>query len=256
MATTARASVPVTRPAGPAWSPNFLNKAENSSCLSWRKFSSAGKSAVIWTPRKNANGWSPMASAGYASGTVAGTATRRYHGLLVAALSRRLDAPCWFPGSTRASAISCLLLPRHQSLDEWFYFSEWLSADGKFSPGRTKPVWRYAFADAMVEKRVWMAQGENTTYVQYSLVRASGPVELDGKVLVNYRDFHDTTHADDWQMSSSPSKMACAVDAFEGAVPFVMKSAGACFPAPARVVSRLLAARRSRARTRRQGRSF
>src|SRR5438128_2109363 len=50
------------------------------------------------------------------------------------------------------------------------------------------PVWTYACADALLEKRVWMEQGANTTYVQYKLVRASQPLELTLKALVNYRD--------------------------------------------------------------------
>ena len=48
---------PATKRGGPAWSPNFWNKAENSSCLSLRKFNLAGKCAGIWTQRKLANGW-------------------------------------------------------------------------------------------------------------------------------------------------------------------------------------------------------
>lgn len=34
------------------------------------------------------------------------------------------------------------------------------------------PVWTYAWADALVEKRVWMPPGENTTYVHYQLKRS------------------------------------------------------------------------------------
>ena len=30
----------------------------------------------------------------------------------------------------------------------------------------TVPRWRYGVADALLEKRIWMAQGSHTTYVQ------------------------------------------------------------------------------------------
>src|SRR5206468_1672961 len=40
------------------------------------------------------------------------------------------------------------------------------------------PVWAYACADALLEKRVWMEQGANTTYVQYRLLRALEPAAL------------------------------------------------------------------------------
>ena len=31
------------------------------------------------------------------------------------------------------------------------------------------PVWSWMFGDTRLEKRIWMEQGENTTYVQYRL---------------------------------------------------------------------------------------
>jgi len=64
----------------------------------------------------------------------------------------------------------------------------------------TTPVWRFVIGDALLEKRIWMQQGENTTFVQYSLIRASNALELECKTLVNYRDYHSTTHAGNWQM--------------------------------------------------------
>jgi len=36
--------------------------------------------------------------------------------------------------------------------------------------GNGIPVWTYALSDALLEKRIWMRQGENTTYFQYTLV--------------------------------------------------------------------------------------
>jgi predicted glycogen debranching enzyme len=95
----------------------------------------------------------------------------------------------------------------------------------------TKPVWTYALADASLEKRVWMRQGQNTTYVQYTLMRASGPLEMDLKALVNYRDFHSTTHATDWHMGIETIERGVKVVAFAGAVPFYLRSAEAsCEP--------------------------
>src|SRR5439155_20733224 len=86
----------------------------------------------------------------------------------------------------------------------------------------TTPVWTFACADALLEKRVWMQQGANTTYVQYKLVRASQPLELTIKALVNYRDYHSSTHPGDWQMSIQPVDHGLRVDAFYGAAPFYL----------------------------------
>ncbi len=44
----------------------------------------------------------------------------------------------------------------------------------RFQLDGSVPVWTFALGDALLEKRVWMEHGENTTYVTYTLVRASG----------------------------------------------------------------------------------
>ena len=68
----------------------------------------------------------------------------------------------------------------------------------------TTPVWTFACADALLEKRIWMEHGANTTYVQYTVVRARRPVRLSAKVLVNYRGYHGLTHAPEVHMDVQP----------------------------------------------------
>lgn len=165
---------------------------------------------------------------GFASGTVSGSMTRRYHGLLIAALRpplgryhlvASLDEIVRYSGATYA-------LATHRwasgAVDpQGFRYLESFRLEG------TIPVWTYAFADALVEKRVWIAQGENTTFIQYTLARSSGPLEMELKALVNYRDFHSSTHAGDWRMNIAPVEHGVKVLAFEGATPFYLKSAQA-----------------------------
>jgi predicted glycogen debranching enzyme len=165
---------------------------------------------------------------GFASGTVAGTATRRYHGLLIAALKPPTGRTLLVSGldesvSYRGARYS---LATNRWLSGFVSPSGYLQIEDFFLEG-TKPVWRYALADGLLEKRVWMKQGENTTYVQYMLVRASGPVDLDAKVLVGYRDFHGTTRADSFQMRNEPVERGLRLTAFDGATPFYLKSVGA-----------------------------
>src|SRR5579862_9647403 len=114
---------------------------------------------------------------GYACGTVAGTLTRRYHGLLMAALPpswhrtllvSKIDEVVEYDGQTYSLGANRW---SDGSIDPTgFRFIESFRLEG------TTPVWTYACADALLEKRVWMEQGENTTYVQYTLVRASRPL--------------------------------------------------------------------------------
>jgi len=165
---------------------------------------------------------------GYASGTVSGNLTRRYHGLLLAALNppagrtqlvAKLDETARYGGSDYALATNRwttgAVEPKGYLHIESFRFEG------------TTPVWRFAMGEALLEKRIWMRQGENTTYVQYALVRGSSSVELELKALVNYRDFHSSTHAGDWRMKVEPVEKGVRVTAFEGATPFYLCSAAA-----------------------------
>ncbi len=163
---------------------------------------------------------------GFASGTIAGLATRRYHGTLVAALKPPLGRTLLVAKveeSAEYNGAEYLL-----SSDRW--------ADGTVSPHGyihierfrlegTTPTWTFAFADARLEKRIWMQTGSNTTFVQYSLISASCPLHLHLKALVNYRDYHATTHAGEWQMRVEHVEHGLRVVAFKGAEPFYLLSA-------------------------------
>ncbi len=167
---------------------------------------------------------------GYASGTVAGTSTRRYHGLLMAALQP--------PGGRTLLVAGVDETARYNETAYHLATNRWLS--GTVSPNGflqmesfhlegTKPVWRFALADGVLEKRIWMQQGQNTTYVEYTLVRANSPVEIQGKILITYRDYHVTTHSDGWVMKIDPVEKGLRVIAFDGAAPFYLRSETAAF---------------------------
>jgi len=169
---------------------------------------------------------------GYASGTIAGSQTRRYHGLLVAALQ---------PPMGRTQLVSAIdEIAHYAEADFSLATHRWASGavDPKgfllledFHLEGSTPVWTYALADALLERRVCMRQGENTTYIQYTLLRGGGPLELEMKALVNYRDFHSLTHAGDWRMNITPVDRGVKVQAYDGATPFYLKSSAAsCEP--------------------------
>jgi len=165
---------------------------------------------------------------GFASGTIAGLNTRRYHGLLMAALNPPL-------GRTLLAA------QLHESIeyDGARYAlgtSRWkggtISPAGylnveRFRLNGTTPIWELACGDALIEKRVWMEQGSNTTYVRYEVLRSRGAARLELKALVNYRDYHSTTHAGDWRMNIERVPRGLRVTAFAGARPCYIFAAGA-----------------------------
>lgn len=157
----------------------------------------------------------------YASGTVSGILTRRYHGLLVAALKppvgryllvAKFDEIAEYGGSSFALSSNRwadgTVDPKGYVYIESFYL------DGGI------PVWNYAVADAILEKRVWMQQGADTTYIRYKLLRASGPLDLRLKIFVNYRDYHGSTSAGGWKMDIRPAESGVVVKAYEGAAPY------------------------------------
>lgn len=134
---------------------------------------------------------------GYGSGTIAGILTRRYHGLLVAALKPPLERTLLLTKLEETVRCEERLYP--------LYANQWadgiIEADGleqmeSFHLEGTIPVWHFAIADALLEKRVWMQQGANTTYIRYKLLRSTQPISLSLKALVNYRNHHHLRRAD------------------------------------------------------------
>lgn len=129
---------------------------------------------------------------GYASGTVAGVASRRYHGLLIAALpapwGRRLmlnhltellrladGMTASLGGEERAGGI--LELPGATFLTEFFL-------------DMGLPVWHYQLGEAVIEKRVLLPHRQNTVHIQYRLLKGAGPARLKLRPSLQFRS-HD-----------------------------------------------------------------
>src|SRR5829696_10012094 len=111
---------------------------------------------------------------GYASSTVAGVSTRSYHGLLVAALEPPVARTVLV-----ADSIDWVVYDgvRH-SLSTSEFGDGAISPDGyryleSFHLEGSLPVWTFAVADALVQRRVWMPHAVNATFVTYRLLRGS-----------------------------------------------------------------------------------
>jgi glycogen debranching enzyme len=133
---------------------------------------------------------------GFALGTLAGIATRRYDGLLVAATTPPVGRRVLVGGLVERVAIgdSTVALHAHEYADgtiegRGFELAESFVLDGSV------PAWTFAVEDALIERRIWMEHGANTTYVRYRLIRGSRPVRLSVSALVTDREFHDLTRA-------------------------------------------------------------
>jgi predicted glycogen debranching enzyme len=165
---------------------------------------------------------------GFSAGTIAGVLTRRYHGLLIAALA---------PPLGRTLLVSRFDDEALYAGEQYILFANSWSPDAVSDRGfeqldsfrleGTTPVWRYALGDALLEKRIWMGQGANTTYVRYDPVRGGSAVTLKINSFVNYRDYHGSTHANGWQMKVTAVRNGLCIQANEGSVPFYLLSAEA-----------------------------
>lgn len=170
---------------------------------------------------------------GFACGTLAGANTRRYHGLLVAALRPPLDR------TLMVAKIDVVVVCRGRRFE--LATNEY--ADGTIAPrghvllesfrlDGAIPVWTWQLGDAVVEQRVWMAHGSNTTYVQFSVVRAGEPVELQLTPLCTYRDYH-SHHRGHRETLVTPLGNGVRVDAYYGAQPYrLLTDRGTCVLAP------------------------
>ena len=144
--------------------------------------------------------WLANGLGAYAAGTIAGTLTRRYHGLLVAPVN---------PPLGRHLVVAKADATLSDGTQSWPLFSNrWgggviapaghLNIEAFELDGRI-PVWRFACGDGRIEQRIWMEQGANTTYVAFRLLTGHGEplraLTLKIKLLVNAHDHHGSARA-------------------------------------------------------------
>lgn len=125
---------------------------------------------------------------GYASGTVTGRLTRRFHGLLVSAMPAPLGR--------------VMMLPH---VAERLRFEDgtiaWMGAPGEPGPLRDStaahlvdfrldggiPTWRYTLHGCTIERTLVMPHGHNTVHLRYTVIDGTPPVRLDLRPLVGVR---------------------------------------------------------------------
>ncbi len=128
---------------------------------------------------------------GYSSGTIAGVTTRRYHGLLVAALPAPLGRIVMFNHLSEMVRLpdgSTALLGGEEWVDGRLdlhgatHLQEFRLEGGS-------PTWRYAVGAALIEKRLCMLHGQNTVHIAYRLVSGPGTVRLKLRPAVHFRSY-------------------------------------------------------------------
>jgi predicted glycogen debranching enzyme len=134
---------------------------------------------------------------GFASSTINGINTRRYHGLLVAAtkppvgrfvLLSKLEETLLV--SDRSFDLSANRYPGVVHPQGFRYLKQF-----RLDPF---PVFTFEVEGLEIEKTVFMVQGESTTVIQYEIKNrgTSLPdgIALEIRPLIAFRDYHSTTH--------------------------------------------------------------
>lgn len=126
---------------------------------------------------------------GFAAGSLNGSNTRRYHGLLVAASRPPVD---------RHVIVSSL----HESFEingKKYSLATFECADGYKEDGfeylngfqnNFLPTWSYRINDICLSKQIWMIFKKNTTVVTYRIKNGEKESRFNIMPLINYRDYH------------------------------------------------------------------
>jgi predicted glycogen debranching enzyme len=130
---------------------------------------------------------------GYSSSTVCGSNTRRYHGLIIAALK---------PPGQRLMLLQ--KLEDTLGIGDQAYHLSVNEYPGAIYPTGYKylnefrldpfPTFCFQVEATRLEKEICLVRGENTLIAQYRLIKSPTRVRLISDVLVNCRDIHSLTH--------------------------------------------------------------
>ena len=166
---------------------------------------------------------------GFASGTIAGVPTRRYHGLLISALPTPLGR---------------VLMLNH--LSEWLRFPdgsrqelggreradralEWPGSPylHEFRLETGLPVWQYELHGMTIEKRVLMPHQQNTVHITYRVLSGVGSVRLKLRPALHFRSLEESVHdsiTESYTTTAVEDRLAFS--AFQGYPPLRMKMYG------------------------------
>ena len=182
---------------------------------------------------------------GYASGTVCGALTRRYHGLLIAALASPLGRILVLNRVSEAIGLAdgiIVLFKADQKQGGALEFRgmEYLAG---FRLEDGLPVWRYQVQGTVIEKRLVLMHEQNTVHLVYRLLSGEKKVRLQFRPELHFRP-HDapvdlkiaepylvTVLENRYQIGSgsNPPQLRLAIEGESGAFTFEEKEAGEIF---------------------------
>jgi predicted glycogen debranching enzyme len=133
---------------------------------------------------------------GYASSTVSGANSRRYHGLLVAATHPPVGRLVMLSKLEDALLVDGTRVELATNV----YGEEVIHPHGYQNLGQFRlepfPVYTYVNDRFVLEKSIYMPRGQNTVVIDYAITSRdeSADVRLEVSPLIAFRDYHATTH--------------------------------------------------------------
>lgn len=159
---------------------------------------------------------------GYATATVIGVTTRRYHGQLIAALPAPLGRVVMLNDLSERIRLddgTVVDLGGTERAD----LPLQLQGTGSLTEVRLDmglPVWRYQVGKTVLEKRLIMPYRQNTVYIYYWVI-SGGPIKLEVTVAVHFRPHEDAVS----KMQGTPYTVRAEDGRYE-----VLDSSGECPP--------------------------
>jgi predicted glycogen debranching enzyme len=126
---------------------------------------------------------------GYASGTVAGVLTRRYHGLLIASLPAPLGRIVMLSQVSEHLRLpdgKVVQIGGGRGMESATELST-ITSLTEFRLDYGLPVWRYEVQGVRLEKRVLLVHMQNTVHVTYHVQSGSSPIRLELRPLMFFR---------------------------------------------------------------------
>ncbi len=150
---------------------------------------------------------------GYASGTISGVLTRRFHGMLVASLPApfgRMMMLNKVSERVHLSDGSTIRLDGEDHIDKSLnlYDAKYLTG---FRLEMGLPVWRYEIEGTILEKRVLLPYKQNTVYITYTMLAGDGKIRLELHPAVQFRPHEGRLDV----KTQKPYRLAIVEDRYE-----------------------------------------
>jgi predicted glycogen debranching enzyme len=135
---------------------------------------------------------------GYASGTIGGVPTRRYHALLVAALSapygrrvmlNHLSENVIFPDGRSVNLGSEERVHFGLNIPVIDYLKEFRLENGI-------PIWKFQIEDIIIERSILLPYTQNTVHITYKLLAGEGPIRIELRPSIHFRP-HESPVSDE-----------------------------------------------------------